>query len=122
MGNHTRERGMWRNRAGLDRSLGGLVIGSLVMLAIGLECRGDTVIMKNGLVFMQPGHAGQGQLARLHLGWPETGHRAGHEGREDRWRTTRSGPASGSQLVQPIVVHGGAMPQGSLERESRPLG
>ncbi len=95
------------------------MIGSLLMLSVGLECRSDTVIMKNGLVFTSQGAPDKdNSLVYIWDGLKRVIVRDSKIEKILPDNAFRTGERF--QLIQPIVVHAGAMPREVLSVKTGP--
>ena len=110
---------MWWNRAGFFHSCGRLAIGCLLMLAVAPECRSDTVIMKNGLIYISQGAPDKdNSLVYIWDGLKRVIVRDTKIEKIEADNAFRTGERF--QLVQPIVVHAGAMPREVLSVKAGP--
>ena len=103
----------------LGRLQGPLITGAVLMLLAWPECRGDSVIMKNGMVFASQGTPDKdNSLVYIWDGLKRVIVRDSKVEKMIADNAFRTGERF--QFVQPIVVHGGAMPREVLRVEAGP--
>jgi pimeloyl-ACP methyl ester carboxylesterase len=119
IGTSTRGRGMSSNPERLGRLHGALITGAILMSLAWSECRGDSVIMKNGMVFVSQGAPDKdNSLVYIWDGLKRVIVRDSKIDKTVADNALRTGERF--KLIQPIVVHGGAMPKEVLMVEAGP--
>ena len=119
IGTSMRALGMSSNPGRLRRFQGLLITGAILMLLAGTACRGDSVIMKNGMVFASQGAPEKdNSLVFIWDGLKRVIVRDSKIEKMIADNAFRTGERF--QLIQPIVKHGGAMPREVLRVEAGP--